>query len=287
MKIKSNTIRALKSYFLEELNNIYEERECISMFEWLMEHYFSKNKSDLILELDKPQFSESDLLKVIFAVKDLKKQKPLAYILGEVFFYDRVLKVNENTLIPRPETEELVDWIIKENKEKEHLHVLDIGTGSGCIIIPLSKHLKGVFYALDVSEKALEVAKQNSALNKTKIHFIKDSILNPEFNLNVKLDLIVSNPPYIPLKDKNLMEKNVLDYEPHLALFVENHSPLLFYDKIADFAKNHLNKSGKLYVEIHEALGKEVFNLLQEKGFKNIEVKKDMNGKDRMIKAVL
>jgi len=200
--------------------------------------------------------------------------------------------VNSHVLIPRPETEELVSWILKDFKNtKNAIKILDIGTGSGCIAIALAKNIpNATVFAIDVSAKALEVAKKNATLNAVNIHFIEENILdNPQLNTNNKLDMfdvIVSNPPYVRELEKEQMQQNVLENEPHLALFVKNNNPLLFYTKISEIAKIHLTKNGVLYFEINQYLGKKITDLLQLKNFKNIELKKDIYQADRMVKAI-
>ena len=232
--------------------------------------------------------SEGNKQKLIELVSELKKDKPLAQIIGEWEFYGLKFKVNEHTLIPRPETEELVQLIVNENGEHDNLNILDIGTGTGCIPISLKNELKNTnITAFDVSNEALKIAKKNAALNNLEVNFKKVDILGADNqDLISELDIIVSNPPYIPQKEKELMHKNVLDFEPELALFVDDTEPLLFYDKIADFALHHLKQNGKLYFEINENYGQETKQLLINKGFKNVLVIKDLNEKDRMIKAL-
>jgi release factor glutamine methyltransferase len=286
MKMPDNTLSALKTYFKNELNSFFDATEIESMFSIVVEHYFNITKKDFILTPDK-RLSESDLLKVIYCVKGLKTKKPLAYILGEWEFFGLPFKVNESTLIPRPETEELVNLILKENEGA--LSVLDIGAGSGCIPIALKKQNNNYqTFAVDVSNEALNIASQNALLNEVEVTFLEYDILkNRNSNFQQQLDIIVSNPPYIPESDKTDMDVNVLDFEPHLALFVANHEPLLFYDAIADFAKINLKNNGRLYFEIHEKYGKEVVNLLAKKGFSNTQLIKDINGKDRIVSAQL
>ena len=190
-------------------------------------------------------------------------------------------KVNKHTLIPRPETEELVHWVLQE----DFTSALDIGTGSGCIAISLAKQSEGNLSALDFSKEALEVAKENAKNSEVAIGFIRADILQQPA-LKQTFDVIVSNPPYVLESDKKLMHTNVLKHEPHTALFVEDEDALVFYNSIADFAQNHLNENGKLFFEIHENKGEEVLQMLQEKGFSKLELRKDMQGKDRMVKAV-
>lgn len=286
MKMPNNTLTSIKAYFKNELNSFFDATEIESMFSIVVEHYFNITKKDFILTPDK-RLSESDLLKVIYCVKGLKTKKPLAYILGEWEFSGLPFKVDENTLIPRPETEELVNLIIKENEGD--LNVLDIGTGTGCIPVALKKQNNNYqVFAVDVSKEALKIASQNALLNEVEVTFLEYDILkNRNSNFQQQLDIIVSNPPYIPESDKADMDANVLDFEPHLALFVANHEPLLFYDAIADFAKINLKNNGRLYFEIHANYGNETLALIESKGFSNVKLIKDINGKDRIVSAQL
>lgn len=286
MKMPNNTIKSAKVYFVDELNTVYDASELQQLMEITFMHYCSLSKIDLMLT-DEKQLSESELIKIVDVVRELKCKKPLAYILGEWEFYGLNFKVNEFTLIPRPETEELVELILKENNENQT--ILDIGTGTGCIPIAL-KVTNKLFEisACDISLDALTIAKLNAKNNKVDVNFFECDILAERDKItNDKYDLIVSNPPYITSKEKSLMDANVLDYEPHLALFVEDNSPLLFYDAISDFAKNNLNSGGKLYFEINEHYGNETAELLIHKGFHNVNIIKDINGKNRIIKAQL
>jgi len=223
---------------------------------------------------------------------ELKTGKPVQYILGVTEFYGLPFKVNSNVLIPRPETEELVEWVISGERLKAkggRFSLLDIGTGSGCIAISLKKHLYDAnASAIDISEGALQTAKENAVLNEVEVNFIKADILNIKpADESAQYNIIVSNPPYVTLDDKKQMHSNVTDFEPHTALFVPEHDPLIFYRAIADFALNNLIADGLLYFEINENLGKETVELLADKGFKNIALRKDMSGRDRMIKAQL
>lgn len=286
MKMPENTIKAVITYVKSELIEFYPAHELNSMLYIMLDKFFDISKKEVLIGTEK-RLSESELLKIIYAVKDLKKNKPLAYILGEWEFYGLDFIVSEHTLIPRPETEELVQLIIEEN-ESSNVSILDIGTGSGCIAISLKASIPNSHvFAYDVSKEALGVAEQNAIKNNVEVTFKEVDILNDEEDLTFKFDVIVSNPPYIPVKDKDSMDKNVLEYEPHLALFVENEHPLLFYSAIAEFAKKHLTNRGKLYFEIHESLGNEVKSILETKGFSNIEIVNDMNGKNRMVKCSL
>lgn len=267
------------SYFRQELSAVADEREITSLYYISMQYLLVYNRSDCIINSN--QFlNKSQLSKIKQIVAELKIHKPIQYILGKTEFYGLIIRVNEHTLIPRPETEQLVDWILKEN----FVSALDIGTGSGCIPIALAKHTDAKVLAIDVSEDALLIAEENAKNNEVEIDFIHQDIL--QTNSLQKVDLIVSNPPYVLESEKEKMQENVLDYEPELALFVEDKNPLIFYKKIASLAFNFLNENGKLYFEINAKFGKETIEMLADIGFVNIELKKDMNDKDRMIKAI-
>ena len=267
------------SYFREELSAVADEREITSWYYISMEYLLVYNRSDCIINSNQV-LNKSQLSKIKQIVAELKTNKPIQYILGKTEFYSLKIKVNEHTLIPRPETEQLVDWILKEN----FVAALDIGTGSGCIPIALAKHTDAKILAIDVSEDALLIAEENAKNNEVEIDFIHQDIL--QTNSLQKVDLIVSNPPYVLQSEKKKMQENVLDYEPELALFVEDKNPLIFYKKIASLAFNFLNENGKLFFEINAKFGKETIEMLADIGFVNIELKKDMNDKDRMIKAI-
>lgn len=267
------------SYFREELSAVADEGEITSWYYISMEYLLVYNRSDCIINSNQV-LNKSQLSKIKQIVAELKTHKPIQYILGKTEFYGLKIKVNEHTLIPRPETEQLVDWILKEN----FVVALDIGTGSGCIPIALAKHTDTKVLAIDVSEDALLIAEENAKDNEVEIDFIHQDIL--QTNSLQKVDLIVSNPPYVLESEKGKMQENVLDYEPELALFVEDKNPLIFYKKIASLAFDFLNENGKLFFEINAKFGKETIEMLVDIGFVNIELKKDMNDKDRMIKAI-
>lgn len=289
MKIASNKVKDIARYFREELKGNYEDNELETIIRYCFEEFLNVGYFD-IHRHENDTVTESELLKFNFAVKDLKHQKPLQYIFGKADFYGLKFLVNEYVLIPRPETEELVDLIIKDLKNSlVALDIIDIGTGSGCIPISLKKHLPTTrISAVDISAKALEIAKQNSEINKVEVRFIEDDILSPsEKLLEKKFDVIVSNPPYIKVSEKNTMEANVLNFEPHLALFVTDEDALLFYRKIADFALKTLRPDGKIYFEINSSLGTETKQLLESKGFKDIELIKDMSNKNRILRGTL
>jgi release factor glutamine methyltransferase len=291
-------IKELKTHFFNSLKSIQDEREIESFFFILTEYLHNLKRVDVALN---PNFelSEEAIEKWNAILAELQQEKPIQYITGEAWFYGLRFEVNENTLIPRPETEELVEWIIESQKSKvqsQKLEILDIGTGSGCIPIALKANLhQANVSAIDISEKALEVAKRNAELNKVEINFIQTNILEVEdlsklgtsnFQLPASIDIIVSNPPYVRVLEKQEIKKNVLDYEPHLALFVEDNDALLFYRKIAQLALKNLSPNGLLFFEINQYLGKETVALLENLGFKNIELRKDIYGNDRMISCV-
>ena len=278
-------IKNLKSHFFSELQTIQEESEIESFFLILTEYLLNLKRIDISLNPDF-EVSETDLEKWKTIISELKTEKPIQYITGEAWFYGYRFEVNENTLIPRPETEELVEWIVESTKHEAgslKLNILDIGTGSGCIPISLKKEIPnaGVF-TIDVSEKALEMARKNAVDNEVEVNFMLKNILETD-SLVEKYDVIVSNPPYVRNLEKQEIKKNVLAYEPHLALFVEDSDALLFYRKIAQLALTSLTPNGKLFFEINQYLGKETVALLENLGFKNIELRKDFVGNDRMI----
>lgn len=280
-------LKEIQYTFHKELDSLYEKEEVSNFFYVLIEEYYSVSRLQLALDLE---YSVSDTEKILNALDLLKDEKPIQYILGETEFYGLPIKVNEHTLIPRPETEELVEWIIKEYRsQNSEIRILDIGTGTGCIAIALAKKLMNAkVYALDVSKDVLKVARKNAELNDVEIKFIEADILNVHqslFDAETKFEIIVSNPPYVRNKEKELMKANVLNNEPHLALFVKDENPLQFYKAIADFAVGKLTKSGQLFFEINEFLGKDMIRLLLKNNFKNIQLKQDIFRKDRMIKG--
>ncbi len=289
-------LKDLQNIYHKELDVIYGKEEVNSFFFICIEHYLNLPRFQLALQ---PEFaiikSETDtFFKVL---EDLKQQKPIQYIIGETEFYGLPFKVNENVLIPRQETEELVDLIIRCHTERSRstdenkpFKILDIGTGSGCIAITLAKNLPNTkVYALDVSKEALKTAKKNAELNIVELTFIEADLLNKStWDLKFKeleFDTIVSNPPYVRELEKAEIKPNVLDNEPHLALFVEDNNPLQFYKAIIAFAVNNLKPMGALYFEINQYLGKETKQLLIDADFGAVELLKDLNGNDRMLKG--
>ena len=241
------------------------------------------SRTQFLLAKDE-ELCPEELSEIEKIVARLKSHEPIQYILGTTEFYGLPFYTVPEVLIPRPETEELVQWIIHENKNSKPT-ILDMGTGTGCIAISLQKNIpQSTVLACDISPACLETAKRNSELNSAEVSVIQYDILSnaPDFSFP-ELDIIVSNPPYIRETEKTLMEKNVLDHEPELALFVPDENPLIFYEQIADFSRIHLKNQGHLYFEINEAFGPECYEMLQEKGFSEIVLKKDIHGKDRMI----
>ena len=301
-------LKSYKTKFIKELSSLYDDKEMESFFYLILEYFHQIKRIDLALNPEM-EMNSSQLLRWESVLSDLKKQKPIQYILGETEFYGLPFLVNENTLIPRPETEELVELIIKQNSKSEippgpkvngaklnsKLKILDIGTGSGCIAISLAKNISNAeVFAIDISEKALAAAQKNAEINKVKVNFIQADILkinNLEqlptsvFQLPTTFDIIVSNPPYVRNSEKAEINPNVLEYEPHLALFVKDEDALLFYRKIAKLALNNLTSKGKLYFEINQYLGKETVELIKSFGFRNVVLQKDIYGNDRMIEG--
>ena len=269
-----------------ELIGLYPETEIKSFSQLIIEKVTGFSRTEIIVNKNTLFSNEQHHVIEIF-IEKLKKFIPIQYILGETEFYGLIFNVNESVLIPRPETEELVDWICKDNDKKSELQLLDIGTGSGCIPICLKHEFpNSVVNAFDISEEALATAHANAEKNKVDVNFSKVDILNaPSFDQ--KWDIIVSNPPYVLENEKAEIQPNVLDNEPHMALFVPDNDPLLFYRKIALFAKEQLKNNGRLYFEINRQYGPATVELLSNIGFTNIELRKDISGNDRMIKAVI
>ena len=283
------TIKHYRDYFIQELTPLYDVGEVESFFYLILEAKHQLQRVDLALQPELA-FSESELKTWSSILEQLKKEIPIQYILGVTHFYGLEFEVNSAVLIPRPETEELVDWIIQNSKLKAQnskLKILDIGTGSGCIGIALAKNLPNAqVFALDVSEKALDTAKKNAEKNQVQLTFIHQSILET-VDLAQEFDIIVSNPPYVRELEKLEIKKNVLDNEPHLALFVEDNDALIFYRKIAQLAQKNLNPQGQLYFEINQYLGQEMLDLLQGMGFKNSVLRQDIYGNDRMVQCTI
>ncbi len=279
-------LKDYRTYFIEKLTPIYDVMEAESLFIITLGELKCWKRVDLALN-PAAKLSGEEIDRWNAVLGKLERQQPIQYIFGRTHFYGLEFEVNENTLIPRPETEELVEWIIHENKSRGPVKILDIGTGSGCIAIALAKNLPDAqVFAVDVSLKALAVAKKNAINNNVSITFIEQDILSAD-NLPEQFDVIVSNPPYVRNLEKAEIKQNVLDYEPHLALFVEDNDALIFYKKIALLAKDNLPENGKLYFEINQYLGTETIHMLESFGFTNTVLRKDIYGNDRMISANL
>ena len=281
------TIGGIFNIFKKGLAEVYDNNEIETLTLMVINEITGLSKAHI------KAFPESDIApiqaeKFSNILHRLQTGEPIQYILGHTEFYGLPFKVDPSVLIPRPETEELVEWVLTSvgNSRLATGTILDIGTGSGCIAISLKANLPGAqISAIDISTKALESAKQNADLNNVKVNFIEADILNKSEIEIPKSDIIVSNPPYVTQHDKTQMHTNVTDFEPHTALFVPENDPLLFYNAIADYALNNLTQNGLLFFEINENLGKKTVELLNDKGFKNIELRRDMSGRDRMIKG--
>lgn len=295
-------ITAAERYIRQQLSNIYDEREAGNIANMVMEHITGYTRLDRIMKKeDELTAAQSNILQQY--IHRLQQHEPVQYVLQEAWFYGMKLYVNNNVLIPRPETEELVQWIIDDIKasgkdvfvrrkneadETTQLKILDVGSGSGCIALALKKAMpKADIWGCDISDEALTVARRNGADLDIRVDFVAMNFLDTAQQLQLPIvDVIVSNPPYIPLKDKAQMQPNVVAHEPHTALFVPDNDALLFYRAIIEFAKKRLYETGSIYAEIHEDLSEAVVQLFSEAGYQNVQLKKDMQGKDRMVKVV-
>lgn len=282
-------MRILKDFellFQQELTSIYDKGEVKALFLFTVEEMFGLKrgtyplkKEDIVTEKDAERFDE--------ILHELKKNKPIQYIFNKATFYGESFEVNESVLIPRPETEELVDLILKQHSAQAGLHIMDIGTGSGCIPIILSKYLPGAqVTSMDISKEAIATARKNAGQLNAPVQFINADIFEWDYIFSEQqYDIIVSNPPYITPQEKASMQQNVLAFEPELALFIEDSAPLIFYDVISSFALKHLAPQGDLYFEINQYLGPQTKELIEKKGFRPVKLLKDINGADRMIHA--
>jgi release factor glutamine methyltransferase len=276
-------------FIKEQLQGLYPSPEIKSLSYLIMEFVCQKDRQRLLIDKDM-QLSSNEMAKIKDIVAELKNFRPIQYIIGETEFYGMRFKVNENVLIPRPETEELVELILSEERKMRNggrETILDIGTGSGCIALSLAKNLpKAEVYALDVSAKALETAQENAEMNEVNVHFFQYDILHSTFHiLPSPFSIIVSNPPYVTPQEKKRMSRNVLDYEPSQALFVPQENPLLFYERIADIGFKHLETDGRLFFETSSLYGKATADMLKAKGYHSVELMKDISGNDRLIRA--
>ena len=285
-------LKEIKNIFHTELDDLYGAQEVASFFYLLIDHYLNLERFVLTLEPNLIISKQEETL-LFEALSKLKLQNPIQHIIGVTEFMDLKFKVGPEVLIPRPETEDLVRWILEDCKVMGNpdLKIIDIGTGSGCIPISLAKNLENCkLYGLDISPAALAVAHENGISNAVAVNFLKWDILDRKTPFNIllknKLDIIVSNPPYVRELEKEEMRANVLDFEPEIALFVPDEKPLLYYEAIAEFAEKHLKKGGSMYLEINQYLGIEMMALFKNYTFKDIELRKDIFGNDRMLKAI-
>ena len=278
------------THIRQELSGYYADNEASAMAKWILTDVFHLSTLDLYAGKDM-NFSAEMMSRAADILERLKRYEPLQYIIGESSFCGLSFEVTPAVLIPRPETAELVDWIVADHPQ-EGVHVLDIGTGSGCIPVTLGSRLKdAVVSAWDISPDALEVARRNASRNGVEVTFSQVDALRPVSVLKSELsdfqvDVLVSNPPYIGASEKKTMELNVLDWEPELALFVPDEDPLLFYRRIAEIGIECLSEGGMLYYEINQLYGPQTVDLLEGKGYHNVELRKDLSGNDRMIRAI-
>ncbi len=279
-------LNKFRTFFTKELTFLYPKKEIDAFFFRIIEDQLQLTTTDLFTQEDY-ELSTDMHTKFSFFIDRLKKEEPIQYILGSTEFYGYTFEVNPNVLIPRPETEELVTWIKESLPVDSTASILDIGTGSGCIPVTLKKEIPSAeVFALDISDKAIETATINAKKNNADVSFLQHDILS-EKELENTFDIIVSNPPYVRNLEKKEIKANVLNNEPHLALFVSDDNPLIFYKRIADIAKKNLNSNGFLFFEINQYLGNETKEMLIQKGFTSVLVKQDLFGNDRMIKANL
>lgn len=282
------TMQEATYFLLNKLRSIYEAGEASNITDWVMEYLTGSKKAERMLYKHEAITNQEEIQLEEYA-KKLLQHEPVQYVLNEAWFFGSKFYVDKNVLIPRPETEELVQWIIEDYKTiTTSLKILDIGTGSGCIPISLKKKLPNAeIWSCDISTEALEVAKKNASTLGTEVNFIHLNFLDKEkWSPLPSFDIIVSNPPYVPEKDKEQMHANVLEFEPATALFVPDNDPLVFYNAIAEFSTTNLNKPGTVYCEIHEDLGEKTVSIFKQNGF-TVELKKDMQQKDRMVKSGL
>jgi release factor glutamine methyltransferase len=284
MGFKIQTIQDIKAWFTGELKGFYPETEINAFINIILKKVGGSSKLNT-LAFPETRLTTKQSRDIMSICRQLRTGKPLQYILGETNFYNLIIKVNNHTLIPRPETEELVDHIIKENKGFRGT-IVDAGTGTGCIAISLAVNLPGVLVSgFDISEEAITTAKENARINNAHVSFFKTDILNPDLYLFSKADILVSNPPYVTESEKRLMNRNVLDFEPHTALFVPDNDPLVFYRALINLAELILVPEGRVYFEINETMGSSLLKLLDSNGYLRAEIIKDINGKDRIIKG--
>ncbi len=285
MKFKDNLLKNMMAMYVDALIPQYGLEESVQLVHWLVEDFFGATRTQLTLNPGW-RLTESEMLKLHWAVKDLLNNRPVQYILGKVSFFDLVLKVTPEVLIPRPETEELVDWILVSETEVD-LSFLDAGTGSGCIALALKKqrpHARVLAY--DKSLSALKVATENAGSHGLEVVFFEADMCEESLPFENQMDVIISNPPYVLNSEQALMQANVLENEPHVALFVEDETPLFFYEGILKQAARHLKTGGRIYFEINEKMGEKMLNLLGQHGYVNTELKSDLRGKPRFVRGM-
>jgi len=287
MRIATNKYSSIMSFALAELKEIYPESEIKALVYYLFEEYLNKSRTDVILNPNQ-SMSESELLKFNFAIKDLKKGKPIQHIFGYTYFLNKKFKVTAETLIPRPETEELVQLIQTDISKHSNLKLLDIGTGTGCIPISLAIEMPQHQYsALDFKEEIIQLAQENARSHQVNIDFKTLDILQAKISDLPKYDIIVSNPPYVLESEKAEMHQNVLDHEPASALYIPDEKALIFYEKITHLAATNLLKNGRLYFEINETKAQAIVSMLKSFGFYQISIHQDIHQKDRFVVAYL
>lgn len=277
------TTKELISFIKEKLSLIYDPSEAQNIAFLLVDFVYGFQKNDYILNTTLPTTFNESLLTTY--LNRLLNNEPIQHVIGEVFFYDLTIKVTKDVLIPRPETEELVHHIITKHKYQPNLQIIDYCTGSGCIAISLAHQLNCSVHAFDISKEALKIAIENNAKNNTLVTFHEVDLLKETPTLT-DIDIIVSNPPYVLEEEKALMSENVLQFDPHLALFVDNDKALLFYERITELALIQLKQGGLLYFEINERFGEETKEMILKKGFSTALIEKDMQGKDRFVIAI-
>jgi release factor glutamine methyltransferase len=284
MRIATNKLSDLYKFYKNQLSSIYDEGELYSIFELVCEKYLNYSKIQVEQRFNE-NINQSNLINIYNAGVELKKGTPIQYILKEAYFYDLVFNVSNAVLIPRPETEELVDIVIKSKINPAS--ILDIGTGSGCIPITFKKHLQQAkVVGVDISDKALEIAKSNALKNEVEVEFLKQDILSEFLISNVNFSIIISNPPYVLNSEAKKMDARVLEHEPHLALFVEDNDPIVFYKRIIDLCDRHLEEKGWLFFELNPMYAIDVKNYASDsKIFNFVEILKDISGKQRFLKA--
>ena len=284
MFVQDNSVRSIKKYLQSKLEPQFSLREIKNICNLLLEKRLNVSANELHF-IDDNKLSESDLLYFRNCVHRILNNEPIQHIVGSVEFYGLELSIDHRALVPRPETEELVDWVIQDSNNEQQ-KIVDVCSGSGCIALAIKAKLNhSIVSGWELSEDAIQLATQNAKQLDLDVNFVSQDALHADLDENDYFDIIVSNPPYIPVSEKLQMDKNVTEFDPHMALFVPDEDPLMFYSALGELAMNRLTKGGRLYVEIHENLGKETVDLFLNQGLKNVELRQDLQGKDRMIKA--